>query len=223
MPRHATHSITHAKQQTKTVQARHTTAQQSGGLIRRGILTSFDPTTYTCSVLLLEATNTYLQRVPIAYHMDGTSALVNNFCAVLFFDEQNYTDALIVAIYPGAGVGSPVYLPGRATFIPLWTFINSVTITNGNTGMYTVTGVNHVPVTGLGVFVGGYFTSASTATFVQFGAHGSGPAMTLGNLYTANGFVNGNGLIPVDSSGRVDIKAVNGDCIVTASIYGYVI
>ena len=40
-------------------------------------------------MLLLEATNTYLQSVPIAYHMDGTSALVNNFCAVLFFDEQN--------------------------------------------------------------------------------------------------------------------------------------
>jgi hypothetical protein len=174
-------------------------------------------------VLLLEATNTYLQSVPIAYHMDGTSALVNNFCAVLFFDEQNYTDALIIAIYPGAGVGGPAYLPGRVTFVPIWTFISSVTITSGSTNTYTVTSANHIPSGALGVLIGGYFTSASTATYVQLGAHGSGVTMTLGNLYTVNGFVNGNGIVPVDNDGRIDIKANAGDCVVTASIYGYII
>lgn len=155
--------------------------------------------------------------------MDGTSALTNNFCAVLFFDEQNYTDALIIAIYPGAGVGSPTYLPGRVTFVPQFNLISSVTITSGNTNTYTVTVSNHVPANALGVIIGGFFTSASTATYVQLGAHGSGSTMTLGNLYTANGFVNGNGLIPVDSSGRVDLKANAGDCVVTVNVYGYII
>src|SRR5579859_8183476 len=123
-----THQTTGIKTHTTKQKSTSTKASaQPSGYIRRGILTSFDPTTYTCSVLLLEATNAYLQNVPIAYHMDGTSALVNNFCAVLFFDEQNYTDALIIAIYPGAGIGGPAYLPGRATFLPVWTLINSVT------------------------------------------------------------------------------------------------
>lgn len=195
----------------------------SGGYIRRGILTSFDPTTYTCSVLLLEATNTSLQNVPIAYHMDGTSALVNNFCAVLFFDEQNYTDALIIAIYPGAGVGSPTYLPGRVTFIPEFHVLSSVTITNGTTNTYTVTGVNHVPTNALGVLVFAYFTSATTQTYIQLAAHGSSSTMTIGNLSTANGFVNGNGMIPVDSNGKIDVSASAGDCVTTVYIYGYVI
>src|SRR5262249_50894523 len=111
---------------------------QTGGVVRRGILTSFDPVTYTCGVMLVEATSTFLQGVPIAYHMDGTSALKNNLCAVLFFDQQNYTDALIVAIYAGAGVGAPTYPPGRVTFVPEWTLVSAVTITNGSVGTYTV-------------------------------------------------------------------------------------
>src|SRR5437762_12984897 len=73
---------------------------QNKTVIRRGILTAFNPTNYTANVLLFEATGTYLQDVPVAYHIDGTSAQKNNLCAVLFFDMQNYTDAVILAIFP---------------------------------------------------------------------------------------------------------------------------
>ncbi len=208
---------------TASTDGSHSHHTKTGGVVRRGVLTSFDPSTYTASVLLLEATNTYLQNVPIAYHMDGTSALVNNFCAVLFFDEQNYTDALIIAIYPGAGVGSPTYLPGRVTFMPLWNFANAVTINNGNTSTFTVTGSHNIPSAALGVVIGGYFTSATAGSYVQVGAHGGTAVMTLGNLYAASGFINGNGVVPVDSNGKIDIKANVGDCIVTFNIYGYTI
>ena len=58
--------------------------------IKRGLLISFDNSTYTASVLIMEATSAYLTGVPIAAHMDGTSAITNAQCAVLFFDEQNF-------------------------------------------------------------------------------------------------------------------------------------
>ena len=236
MTRHTTHHTTHqtgikthhTKKTHRAGSAQGTiptaSAHQPGGVIRRGILTSFDPTTYTCSVLLLEATNTFLQNVPIAYHMDGTSALVNNFCAVLFFDEQNYTDALIIAIYPGAGVGSPTYLPGRLTFIPQFNLFGTLTIPGGNTNTYTVAGSNHIPAGALGILLLAYFTSATIGAFVQVGAHNaSSYTLILGNMYAANGYINGSGVIPLSSDGKIDVKANSGDCVVTVYIHGYII
>jgi hypothetical protein len=214
----------HTTRQTGTTGATHPRWHPHSGVIRRGILTSFDPATYTCSVLLLEATNTYLQSVPIAYHMDGTSALTNNFCAVLFFDQQNHTDALIIAIYPGAGVGPPAYLPGRVTFVPLFTLLNSVTITSGSTNTYTVTGSNHIPAHALGVLVHAGFTSPTAGSWVDITAHGATLiALTVGNLAVASGFINGSGVVPCDSSGRIDVKANIGDCATTIVVYGYVV
>ena len=71
-----------------------------GQAIKRGLLQSFDPVSYTASVLILEATSAYLTGVPVATHIDGTSAQVGAYCAVLFFDEQNVTDAVVLACYP---------------------------------------------------------------------------------------------------------------------------
>jgi len=202
----------------------HTTHPKASAVIRRGVLTSFDPVTYTAGVLLIEATSTYLQNVPLSYHMDGTSALKNNLCAVLFFDEQNYTDAVIVAIYPGAGVGAPTYPPGRITFVPSWTFANVVTINNGVTNMYSVTGSNNIPGGALGVLVHGFFTSGTAGAWVDITSHGgTNNGFTLGNLYAANGFVNESGIVQLDANGKVDVKANTGNCTVTFSIYGYII
>src|SRR5579885_2701522 len=68
-------------------------------LIKRGILQSFSPVTYTAAVLLFEATSYALSGVPVANHIDGTSALAGALCAVLFFDEHNQQDAVIIAIF----------------------------------------------------------------------------------------------------------------------------
>lgn len=226
MSKKTTHHTTGIKtHHTRTTSANraHSKAPKANAVIRRGVLTSFDPSTYTAGVLLIEATNTYLQNVPLSYHMDGTSALKNNLCAVLFFDEQNYTDAVIIAIYPGAGVGAPTYPPGRTTFIPLWNFVNGITINNGNTSTFTVTGSHNIPATALALLIGGYFTSATAGAYLQLGAHGGANVIALGNLYAANGFINGGGIIPVDSNGKIDFKANAGDCIATFSIYGYII
>lgn len=99
--------------------------------IKRGILTSFDPNSYTASVLIMEATSAFLSGVPIAAHMDGTSAIKNAQCAVLFFDEQNTNDAAIIAIYPDGTEGFPSPAPGRTTFVAGFEQINSQTINWG--------------------------------------------------------------------------------------------
>jgi hypothetical protein len=204
--------------------ARRGTSQQGRDktVIRRGILTSFNPVNYTANVLLFEATGTYLQDVPVAYHIDGTSAQKNNLCAVLFFDVQNYTDAVILAIFPNVNQGAPANPPGRVTFVPLYSITSSDTITSGSSKTYTVTGgSSDVPVGALGVFVSVYFTSSSAGTWITVNAHG-GNGLTLGNLYSSGGFINSGGLVPLNSSGQIDIHANSGDCIVTASLYGYI-
>jgi len=223
---HITH-ITNPTTQHHRTNAHHaqqgTTQEKPNKIvIRRGILASFNPTNYTANVLLFEATGTYLQNVPVAYHIDGTSAQKNNLCAILFFDVQNYTDAVILAVFPNVNQGAPANPPGRLTFLPTYTMASNDTITNGTSKTYTVTGgTTGVPVGTLGILISAYFTSSSVATWINITAH-SGNGFTLGNLYTASGFVNGGGLVPLSSNGQIDITANGGDCIVTANLYGYV-
>jgi hypothetical protein len=193
------------------------------GAIRRGILTSFDPVTYTAGVMLFEATSTFLSSVPIAYHADGTSALKNNLCAVLFFDHQNYSDAVIIAIYPGAGVGAPVYPPGRVTIIPTFQPVNAVTINAGITSTVTVAGTNHIPVGALAVLYHVFFHSVTLGSFIDLNAHGIGHQVSWGNVTVANVDINGSGTLPLSSDGKFDITANVGNCVISMYIYGYVI
>ena len=62
--------------------------------IKRGILQSFDSSSYTASVLLFEATSYALTGIAVANHIDGTSAINGALCAVLFFNEHNPQDAI---------------------------------------------------------------------------------------------------------------------------------
>ncbi len=68
-------------------------------IIKRGILTSFNSSNSTGTVLLLEATDTALSGVPVALCYTSTTAVVDSLCAVLFFDEHNIQDCVVVAIY----------------------------------------------------------------------------------------------------------------------------
>jgi hypothetical protein len=53
-----------------------------GQIIKRGIIQSFDASSYTASLLLLEATSEALVGVPVSNTVDGTSGLVGALCAV---------------------------------------------------------------------------------------------------------------------------------------------
>lgn len=67
-------------------------------IIKRGVIESYNSTTNVASVLLLEATAIATpQSIPAARNLGAT---VGDMCAVLFFDEHNYTDAVVIAAYP---------------------------------------------------------------------------------------------------------------------------
>ncbi|HEY4033973.1 MAG TPA: hypothetical protein VGL94_08445 [Ktedonobacteraceae bacterium] len=193
--------------------------------IKRGILTSFNSANYTANVLIMEATSAYLQGVPIAAHMDGTSAIINAQCAVLFFDEQNSNDAAIIAIYPDSTEGFPSPPPGRTTFVAGFEQISSQTINSGNTSTFTLTGSGGIPEGTLGVIYKAFFTSATVGAFIQLAPHGASDITayaSIGNIQVANAFVNGGGVLQLDSSGKIDIKANSGNCTVTLYTHGYI-
>jgi hypothetical protein len=192
--------------------------------IKRGILTAFNPATYTANVLIMEATSAYLQGVPVACHLDGTSAQLNALCAVLFFDEQNYTDAVVLAVYPNGSQGIPSPAPGRIVFVSGYQQINSATINSGTTSTFTIWGNGNIPLGALGIVYSANFTSPSAGSYIQIGPHGAslGNYQALGNLPAASGFLNTNGIVQLDSSGKIDIKANSGNCIVSLYTQGYI-
>lgn len=194
-------------------------------LLKRAIITAFNATTYTASVLILEATSTYLTGVPVSCHMDGTSALSGALCVVLFFDQQNASDAVVLAVYPNGNQGIPTPAPGRSTFVTGFKQINASVITAGSTSTFTLTGSGGIPGGALGVFYKAFFTSATVGAYLQIAPHGASDITayeTVGNIQVANATINGCGVLQLDSNGQIDIKANNGNCTVTLYTHGYV-
>jgi hypothetical protein len=186
--------------------------------IKRGLLQTFDPLTYTATILILEATSYVLTSVPIATSIDGTSAISGASCAVLFLDTQNPTDAVIIAVY-GSAPASP---PGRVTFVTPIQQINASTINSATINTYTMSGL---PGSILGILFKAFFTCSLSGTSIFIAPHGGTMAdyCTIGNLSSGGATLAGNGIVPVDASGRVDIQANNGNCTVTLYTYGYII
>jgi hypothetical protein len=193
--------------------------------IARGILTAFDPTSYTTSVLLLEATSSYLTSVPAATSFDGTSAQIGDFCAVLFFDESNYTDAVVLCAFPNSNSGIPSPAPGRITFVTGFLQINGSSISSGATSTFTLTGSGSIPSRASGVLYKVQFSSPTAGAFIHLAPHGASDItvyQSAGNIQVASSFVYAGGILQVDSNGKIDIKANVGNCTVWLTTYGYV-
>ncbi|HCI79001.1 MAG TPA: hypothetical protein DHW02_04860 [Ktedonobacter sp.] len=191
-------------------------------VIKRGILQSFDPTTYTASVLFFEATSFALTGIAMANHIDGTSAIIGALCAVLFFDEHNPQDAVIIATF--ASIPSPP--PGRVTFMTGYQQIYDVVIAAGNVQAFSlIGGSSNIPTGVLGVLYKAFFTSAMVGAYIQLAPHGASDITayaSIGNIATANSYIDGVGILAVDASGNIDIKANAGSCTVTLYTYGYI-
>ena len=191
-------------------------------LIKRGLLQSFNPTTYTASVLFFEATSFALTGVPMANHIDGTSAVIGSLCAVLFFDEHNPQDAVIIATF--ATIPAPP--PGRVTFVTGYQQLHNVIITAGTTQTYTLASASGIPTGVLGVLYKAFFTSPTVGAFLQLAPHGASDMAayaSIGNITVANSYLNGMGVLQVDATGSLDITANAGACTVTLYTYGYVL
>lgn len=221
MTRHVLHHAVRKRTTTGTRAHKPKTPKET---IKRGVLISFAPATYTASILILEATSTYLNNVPVANHVDGTSAIAGALCAVLFFDEHNLSDAVVIGIYPNGAQGIPTPAPGRVVFVTGAQQINGSVINSGTTSNFQISGSGGIPTGALGIIYTANFTSPTTGTYVQIGPHGAtlGNYQAIGNLYTSNGFLNANGIVALDSNGKIDIKANSGNCTVSLYTQGYI-
>lgn len=195
-------------------------------VIKRGILQSFDATTYTASVLLIEATSAFLTGIPVATHIDGTSALPNALCAVLFFDEHSPGDAVVMAVYPNGAVGVPTPPPGRIVFVPSFALVNGVTIASGTTNVYQATGVGGIPVGAKGILYDGALYSATLGAYCSIQphlGHSTGQYDVL-QAYVTGVFIRNSSVTQVDANGQIDLTAAGGGSV-TMFIFprGYVI
>jgi hypothetical protein len=213
---------TRASTGTKRASTKQSAVQQ---VTKRGILVSFNSGDYTADVLIMEATSEYLTGVPVACHLDGTSAQVNTPCLVFFFDESNQNDAVVLAVYPNGTQGVPTPAPGRVTFVDGYEQINAQTINSGDTSTFTLTGGSSgIPDGALGVIYKAFFTSSTSGAYINLAPHGGTiyAYQSIGNLPASNAYLNGGGILQLDENGEIDINANIGNCVVTLYTHGYV-
>jgi hypothetical protein len=94
------------------------------------------------------------------------------------------------------------------------------------TQTFTLAGAGGIPAGALGVVFKAFFTSPTTGTYVTISPHGAADNnayVTLGNIQVASAYVNGGGLLQLDSNGQIDIKAYMGTCTVSLYTHGYII
>lgn len=194
--------------------------------IKRGIIQTFSPATYTAEVLLFEATSYFLAGVPVTNALDGTSGLAGALCAVLFFDEHNPQDAVVIATFANGSNGLPAPAPGRVVFVNGYQQLNAVNVAPGTPLVATLTGVSSgIPNGALGVVFQVAFHSATAGASLALAPHGAGNPnayASIGNLPAANATLSGGGLLPLDANGQASIQASGGTCSVTLFTYGYV-
>lgn len=191
----------------------------NSSVVKRAILQAFYPSTQTADVLILEATSAFLTGIPINNGIATNEAVVGALCAVLFIDEHNPNDCVVIAVYPNGSQGVPSSLHGLVSFItPVGT--TNFLVTSGG----TVTQNTGAPAGATGVLLNAYFTSASAGAWIVFTKHSASftGGFTIGNLPTANGFLNGFGIVPVDANGQIDVGANVANCTVSFYVIGYV-
>ncbi len=79
-------------------------------VIKRGIIQAFNQTNWTATVQVLPSQGNYLTGVQVAKHLLAAEIAVGDECAILFFNELNPADAVVIAVYsvPSAAPVLPV-------------------------------------------------------------------------------------------------------------------
>lgn len=67
--------------------------------IVRAVLQSFNAGAYTATVQVVGSRQTYLASVPVSRGIPSAQMVAGRECAVLFYDEQNPADGLILGVY----------------------------------------------------------------------------------------------------------------------------
>ena len=75
----------------------------NGGLVemslRKAVLKSFNPGDYTATIQVAGSYKAYLEDVAVARNLPAVEMAVGRKVAVIFFNEHNARDAVVVAVY----------------------------------------------------------------------------------------------------------------------------
>lgn len=67
--------------------------------VRRAEIKAFDSGTHTATVQMAGSLSVWLSSVPVARNIGAAEVIVGRKCALIFFDDTNPDDAVIVAVY----------------------------------------------------------------------------------------------------------------------------
>ena len=67
--------------------------------LRKGVLKSFNSGAYTATVQLASSYKVYLEDVAVARNLPAAEMTLDRKVAVVFFDEHNAKEAVVVAVY----------------------------------------------------------------------------------------------------------------------------
>ena len=67
--------------------------------LRKGVLRSFNSGNYTATVQLAGSYKVYLEDITVARNLSAVEMTVGRKVAVVFFDEHNPKEAVIISVY----------------------------------------------------------------------------------------------------------------------------
>ena len=67
--------------------------------LRKGVLKSFNSGDYTATVQIAGSQKVYLQGVAVARNIPAVEMALGRKVAVVFFDEHNAKEAVVIAVY----------------------------------------------------------------------------------------------------------------------------
>jgi hypothetical protein len=68
-------------------------------IVKKAILKSFDSGSYNAVIAIAGSQKTYLEDIPVARNLPVAEMSAGRKLVVVFFDEHNAKDAVIVAVY----------------------------------------------------------------------------------------------------------------------------
>lgn len=67
--------------------------------LRRAVLRSFDPATYTASVQILGSRSAYLDAVPVSRGLPAAELVAGRDCVLVLFEPTDPTDAMVLGVH----------------------------------------------------------------------------------------------------------------------------
>ena len=67
--------------------------------VRKGIIKGFDAGSYKATVQVMGSPSIQTERLPVARNIASSEMVEGRSCALIFFDETNPEDAVMVAVY----------------------------------------------------------------------------------------------------------------------------